>query len=181
MAPSWRRPLIGFLCLYLVGASIFLLSGGGGRSNSADSDLHDVSSEVNEALDFFEFSTFDGEGRSLSVFAGRPLIVNFFASWCKPCVKEMPDFEKLHGSHGDRLNILGLAVEGVRPAREIVESTGITYSVGLDEHDLLAELGGFAMPTTVFISKEGRLLESHSGVLDYSGLVVRVEELFSYD
>lgn len=179
MAPSWRRPLIGFLCLYLVGASIFLLSGGGGRSNSADSDLHDVSSEVNEALDFFEFSTFDGEGRSLSVFAGRPLIVNFFASWCKPCVKEMPDFEKLHGSHGDRLNILGLAVEGVRPAREIVESTGITYSVGLDKHDLLAELGGFAMPTTVFISKEGRLLESHSGVLDYSGLVVRVEELFS--
>jgi hypothetical protein len=48
----------------------------------------------------------------------------------------------------------------------------------LDEHDLLLELGGFAMPTTVFISKDGELLESHSGVLDYSGLVTRVEKLF---
>ena len=179
MAPSWRRPLIGFLCLYLVGASIFLLSGGGGHSDNANSDLRDFPSESNEPLYLLEFSTFAGEESSLSIFAGRPLIVNFFASWCTPCVEEMPDFERLHQSRGDQLNILGLAVEGARPAREIVESTGVTYSVGLDEHNLLEELGGFAMPTTAFISKDGDLLESHSGVLDYSGLVVRVEELFS--
>lgn len=144
-----------------------------------NSNLGDFRTATNEPLYLLKFSTFDGDERSLSIFAGRPLIVNFFASWCTPCVKEMPDFERLHGSHGDQLNILGLAVEGARPAQEIVESTGITYSVGLDEYDLLEELGGFAMPTTVFISKEGDLLESHSGVLDYSGLVVRVEELFS--
>ena len=178
MAPSWRRPLIGFLCLYLVGASIFLLSGAGGRSDNMNSNLGDFRTATDEPLYLLKFSTFDGDERSLSIFAGRPLIVNFFASWCTPCVKEMPDFERLHGSHGDQLNILGLAVEGARPAQEIVESTGITYSVGLDEYDLLEELGGFAMPTTVFISKEGDLLESHSGVLDYSGLVVWVEELF---
>jgi len=143
-----------------------------------NSNLGDFRTATDEPLYLLKFSTFDGDERSLSIFAGRPLIVNFFASWCTPCVKEMPDFERLHGSHGDQLNILGLAVEGARPAQEIVESTGITYSVGLDEYDLLEELGGFAMPTTVFISKEGDLLESHSGVLDYSGLVVRVEELF---
>ena len=143
-----------------------------------NSNLGDFRTATDEPLYLLKFSTFDGDERSLSIFAGRPLIVNFFASWCTPCVKEMPDFERLHGSHGDQLNILGLAVEGARPAQEIVESTGITYSVGLDEYDLLEELGGFAMPTTVFISKEGDLLESHSGVLDYSGLVVWVEELF---
>ncbi len=178
MAHSWRRPLIGFLCLYVVVASAFLLTGGGGPADSTSSNTRDLSSGATEAIYLLKFSTFDGDENSLSVFAGQPLIVNFFASWCTPCVKEMPDFERLHGNQGDQLNILGLAVEGVRPAREIVESTGITYRVGLDEHDLLLELGGFAMPTTVFISKDGELLESHSGVLDYSGLVTRVEKLF---
>ena len=93
----------------------------------------------------------------------------------------MPDFEKLHTSYGEQITILGLAVEGRRPARELVESTGVTYSVGLDESDLLIELGGFAMPTTVFVSKDGQILESHSGVLDYDGLVSRLSDLFDYE
>ncbi len=179
MAHSWRRPAIGFLCLYVVGASIFLVSGGGGPSKEVNPSIDDLRDQTIDAgLYLLEFSTFDGDKRALSAFSGQPLIINFFASWCVPCVKEMPDFEKLHDSHGHHLNILGLAVEGVRPAREIVTSTGVTYSVGLDEYDLLASLNGFAMPTTVFISQDGVHLESHSGVLDYAGLVSRVEKLF---
>ena len=60
-------------------------------------------------------------------------------------------------------------------------STGVTYSVGLDESDLLIELGGFAMPTTVFISSDGQILESHSGVIDYAGLISRLESFFDYE
>lgn len=180
MTRSWRRLAIGFLCLYVLGASIFLLSGSGGPTKGLDTTAGDSQQRsASSTLYGLEFTSFDGDHRSLSMFSGQPLIVNFFASWCAPCVKEMPDFEQLHKSHGDRLNILGLAVEGVRPAREIVKSTGVTYSVGLDEYDLLANLDGFAMPTTVFISANGERLESHSGVLDYSGLVNRVEKLFS--
>jgi hypothetical protein len=91
----------------------------------------------------------------------------------------MPDFQQLYERHGERFQILGLAVEGQRPARQIVELTGVTYPVGLDDSDLLVELGGVAMPTTVFISKQGELLESHSGVLTYSNLISRTEKLFS--
>ena len=90
----------------------------------------------------------------------------------------MPDFQRLHESRGEQFQILGLAVEGERPARRIVESTGVTYPIGLDDSDLLVQLGGVAMPTTVFISDQGELLESHSGVLDYSKLIDRIEELF---
>ena len=57
----------------------------------------------------------------------------------------------------------------------------MTYSVGLDEDDLLIELGGFAMPTTVFISKDGQILESHSGVINYEGLISRLEGFADYE
>ena len=180
MAHSWRKSAIGFLCLYVLGASIFLFSGEGGPSKVVTPNANDLDNPTESAgLYLLEFSTFEGDRRSLFTFSGQPLIINFFASWCAPCVKEMPDFERLHQSHGNQVTILGLAIEELRQAKEIVASTGVTYSVGLDEDDLLASLNGFAMPTTAFISHDGRLLESHSGVLDYSGLVSRVEKLFS--
>lgn len=181
MVHSWRRLLIGFLFLYVISASVYLLAGKGGPASRSTPINPPSGSSTDEGVYHLEFTTFDGEVTSFSSFAGLPLIVNFFASWCAPCVKEMPDFEKLHTSYGEQITILGLAVEGRRPARELVESTGVTYSVGLDESDLLIELGGFAMPTTVFVSKDGQILESHSGVLDYDGLVSRLSDLFDYE
>tara|TARA_Y100001970_G_C13976612_1_gene720966 strand:+ start:154 stop:699 length:546 start_codon:yes stop_codon:yes gene_type:complete len=181
MVYSWRRPLIGFLFLYIVGASVFLLGGKGGPSRAPAAGDLPVAISTNQGVYALTFSTFDDQQTSFSSFVGKPLIVNFFASWCAPCVKEMPDFEKLHNNHGEQVTVLGLAVEGKRPALELVKSTGVTYPVGLDDNDLLVELGGFAMPTTVFISKEGKILESHSGVIDYTELLLRLEDLFDYE
>tara|TARA_Y100001936_G_scaffold200589_1_gene202441 strand:- start:7139 stop:7684 length:546 start_codon:yes stop_codon:yes gene_type:complete len=181
MAHSWRRRLIGFLVLYIVGASIFLFTGKGGPSQASDANGLAAPISTGASVYQLKFGTFEGGEESFSSFAGKPLIVNFFASWCAPCVKEMPDFEKLHTNHGEHVTILGLAVEGRRPALELIGSTGVTYPVGLDENDLLIELGGFAMPTTVFISKDGQILESHSGVINYTGLLSRLEGFVNYE
>ena len=177
MPNQWRRPLIGALAIYVVAASVFLVTGRGGSQDQLEPK--NTGQTFNQGLYSLEFTTLDGVKTSFADYAGAPLIVNFFASWCTPCVKEMPDFQQLYERHGERFQILGLAVEGQRPARQIVELTGVTYPVGLDDSDLLVELGGVAMPTTVFISKQGELLESHSGVLTYSNLISRTEKLFS--
>ncbi len=178
MANPWRRPLISVLTVYVVAASVFLLTGGGNSQGQNQVGAKNTEQRFDRDLYSLQFTTLDGVTTSFANYAGAPLIVNFFASWCTPCVKEMPDFQRLHERHGERFQIIGLAVEGERPARQIVESTGVTYPVGLDDSDLLVELGGVAMPTTVFISKQGELLESHSGVLDYSNLISRTEKLF---
>lgn len=178
MANPWRRPLISVLAVYVVAASVFLLTGGGNSQGQNQVGAKNTEQRFDQDLYSLQFTTLDGVTTSFANYAGAPLIVNFFASWCTPCVKEMPDFQRLHERHGERFQIIGLAVEGERPARRIVESTGVTYPVGLDDSDLLVELGGVAMPTTVFISKQGELLESHSGVLDYSNLISRTEKLF---
>ncbi len=178
MANPWRRPLITALTIYVVAASVFLLAGRGGSSDQQRTEAKNAGQELSGGLYSLEFTTLDGRRSSFGEYAGAPLIVNFFASWCAPCVTEMPDFQRLYERHGERFQIIGLAVEGERPARRIVKSTGVAYPVGLDDSDLLVELGGVAMPTTVFISAQGELLESHSGVLDYSGLISRAEKLF---
>jgi thiol-disulfide isomerase/thioredoxin len=179
MANQWRRLLIGALAIYIVAASVFLLTGGGSSQDQNQGETKNTELKLTQDLYSLEFITLDGVTTSFADYAGAPLIVNFFASWCTPCVKEMPDFQRLHEGSGERFQIIGLAVEGERPARRIVESTGVTYPIGLDDTDLLVQLGGVAMPTTVFISKQGELLESHSGVLDYANLISRTEKLFS--
>ena len=108
--------------------------------------------------------------KSLRIFSGQPLIINFFASWCTPCVQEMPDFEKIHQKFGDEVTILGLAIEGITQAQQIVKTTGVTYRTGIDDNGLLAEFGGIAMPTTIFVSIEGLIVDRYSGVLTYENL-----------
>lgn len=179
MVNQWRRLLISALAIYIVAASVFLLTGGGSSQDQYQGETKNTEPKLTQDLYSLEFTTLDGVTTSFADYAGAPLIVNFFASWCTPCVKEMPDFQRLHERSGERFQIIGLAVEGERPARRIVESTGVTYPVGLADTDLLVQLGGVAMPTTVFISKQGELLESHSGVLDYANLISRTEKLFS--
>jgi cytochrome c biogenesis protein CcmG, thiol:disulfide interchange protein DsbE len=112
------------------------------------------------------FETFDGEETSLPELEGTPVVVNFWASWCAPCVAEMPDFERVHQDLGDRVRFLGLNTQDDRVAAdELVEQTGVTYDLALDpDGDLFRDFGVFAMPTTVFVDAHGHVAHRHSGL-----------------
>ena len=159
------------LAVYAAGAAAFLAFGGGApvtEAHDGDFSVHDVA-----------YVDLDGNAASLGAFAGRPVIINFFASTCEPCKLEMPDLERFHQANGADVALVGLAVEGARPARRTVEETGVTYATGLDPGDLIVDLGGVGLPTTVFISHRGEVLESHTGLLTYEQIVDKVAELFA--
>jgi thiol-disulfide isomerase/thioredoxin len=114
----------------------------------------------------FEYS--DGSEGALADFAGKPLVVNFWASWCPACVAEMPDFEAVHARLGDEGAFLGLNMQetddGV--ARDLVDRSGITYRPGRDpEGALFTRFGGIAMPTTIILDERGVVGAAHSGAL----------------
>ena len=125
------------------------------------------------------FTTLDGEAASLADYRGRPLVVNFFASWCVPCEEEMPAFEEVHRDLGDRVAFLGVnANEEVAAARDIVERTGVTYDIGRDTDGSLAEAFGVAgLPATYVIAPDGTIASSHPGALDGDDLRAALEPL----
>lgn len=175
----WRTWTMGALAAYVVGALVFLAVGGGRPDEPMGSGREDTTSAgLLGAVHQIEYDTLDGEPASLARYAGQPLIINFFASWCGPCIEEMPDFEAFHQDFGTQYTVLGLAVEGARPARKIVADTGVTYDTGLDQRDIIVDMGGVGMPTTVFVSPEGVILDSHTGVLEYEDIIAKSEEFF---
>ena len=125
-----------------------------------------------------EFETFDGEVTSLEAFQGTPVVVNFWASWCAPCIAEMPDFEEVHQEVRDEVRFLGLNTQDSREAAdELVERTGVTYDLALDpDGDLFRDFEVFAMPTTFFVDADGHIAHQHSGLATKQQLRDLIEE-----
>ncbi len=124
---------------------------------------------ADEAPDSATFTTFDDEVVSLSSLRGAPVLVNFFASTCVPCVKEMPALEEVHQQLGDQVTFLGLAAFQDRPeaALDLVARTGVTYQTARDlDGSVIAALGGTVLPTTVLIDAAGEVVAVHNGELD---------------
>ncbi len=127
------------------------------------------------------FALFDGSQATLADYEGRPLVVNFWASWCPSCVAEMSAaFRPAQQRLGDDVTFLGMNIQDDRGAAlRLVDDTGVLFDLAEDpDGDLYAELGGLGMPFTVFISAEGRIVERHNGPLTEGQLTERIADLF---
>jgi thiol-disulfide isomerase/thioredoxin len=119
-----------------------------------------------------QFPKLEGGLGSLADYKGTPVVLNFFGSWCVPCRKETPDLQKVHEELGGKVRFLGLAVnDSVRDAKAFVIQFGATYDIGRDANGkLFSELGGVNMPSTFFVSAEGKIVAAHAGALSASTL-----------
>lgn len=124
------------------------------------------------------FEYFDGRAGSFADFEGTPAVINFFASTCAPCVREMPEFERAFATYGDRVAFLGLNHrETVEDGRTVADATQVTYPLASDpDGSLLAAFEGLAMPTTVLVDADGNVMYSRSVVLDEAALNGLIEE-----
>ena len=139
----------------------------------------DISPEVPDGtnLSGLTFDTFDGGSGTLAQYAGTPLVVNFFASWCPPCVREMPEFQEVFERLDGQVAFLGLSQDqSAQDALDLVVRTGVTYDVGWDlDLEVYKATGSIAMPTTAFVSPSGELIDTFAGALDTESLADRIE------
>lgn len=132
---------------------------------------------VGEDVTGLAYELFEGGTRTLGHYRGRPLVVNFFAAWCPPCVAEMPEFQSVFKELGGEVAFLGLSQDRTAAeALDLVARTGVTYDIGWDPYlEVFSEIGGMAMPTTAFVTAAGELVEIFSGALDEEALHQRID------
>lgn len=108
-----------------------------------------------------------GERVRLSDFKGAPVVLNFWASWCAPCVKEMPLLERTHTALGDDVRFVGVdGNDSRRLAIDLMAKTKVTYPSGYDPKDeVFRRYRLRGRPTTVFIDAAGHIKGIHAGEL----------------
>lgn len=107
---------------------------------------------------------------------GTPTVINFWASWCPPCVEEMPALQEVHRQLGDRVQFLGVDREDVpEQAMRLAEETGVTYPLVVDpDASYFRALDGRGMPTTLLVDAEGRVVSRTVGPLTADQLRERI-------
>lgn len=105
----------------------------------------------------FELKTLDGKAAGLESFRGKPLVLNFFASWCDPCRDEMPLLNELAAMASGKYQMLGVAVEDTRAAlTEFVKEAKVVFPVALDLNSTVKRgYRIFGPPATFFIDGQG--------------------------
>lgn len=121
---------------------------------------------------------FDGTRVSLADYAGTPLVVNFWASWCPPCIAEMPDLEAVHQATNDQVTFVGIDTQDTpEAAGRLVEQTGVTYDLVRDpDGELFRAFGVFGMPSTFYVDADGTIIDRHTGLLTRDALIEDLEE-----
>jgi thiol-disulfide isomerase/thioredoxin len=124
---------------------------------------------IPQVLPDFVLPGLDGTPHRLSDWKGRPLIVNFWASWCEPCRREIPLLEELRRSSGGALEVIGVAVDTHDAAQKYAHESGIDYPVLVGEQGGLEAAAAFGiepvLPFSVFSDRDGRVVTLKVGEL----------------
>jgi thiol-disulfide isomerase/thioredoxin len=169
MTPGRRKLIIGSVA---AGAAV---AGVGGALWREQRKLAALDPETAFLWDL-SFTRPDGSELALATLRGKPLVINFWATWCPPCVKEMPEFDRFHREFSARgWQVLGLAVDSPTAVRDFLVRVPVGYAIalaGFSGTDLSRKLGNpqGALPFTVMLDKNGKPLQRHLGETNYDSL-----------
>ncbi|MEP7102984.1 MAG: TlpA disulfide reductase family protein [Burkholderiales bacterium] len=130
-----------------------------------------IASAADTALWDMVFDKPSGGSLALNAFRGRPLLLNFWATWCPPCVAELPLLDRFHREQAaNGWQVAGLAVDNLAPVLEFLGKRPVTFAIGLAGAggiELARGLGntGGALPFTAVFDRQGRLAQRKLGVI----------------
>ena len=130
----------------------------------AHGPVSETQADLGAAPDF-ALQSIDGGTVRLSELRGKVVLLNFWATWCPPCKKEIPDFLVLQDRYRDQdLRIVGIAIDDADAVRTFAKESGINYSVLIGDDAVTRQYGGIeSIPTTFVIDREGMIRARYVG------------------
>jgi len=156
---------------------------------SADEDRNKVklnteSTVDNAAVDKapdFALKSFDGKTVKLSDYKGKVVIIDFWATWCPPCRKGIPDLISIQNEYKNDVVIIGISLDGEKTIKDVpgfVKSYGINYPIVYGNEKVVIDYGGIeGIPTAFVVDKKGNIVDKHVGLVPKDTYVSKIKEL----
>ncbi len=136
-----------------------------------------------DALWSADFKDLSGQTIRMSTLQGQPMVLNFWATWCGPCVEEMPDFQRAsQTAEGRKVKFVGIGIDYARNMKPFADKIGISYLLlesgaqGLDVVKLLGNTAG-VLPYTLVINANGTVVSRKVGRIEYAELIAAISDL----
>lgn len=177
------------ILLIIILALAILIVGASTLYNALSDQVEDESyqnAQTNEQkVAAMDFTVTDKEGNEvkLSDFAGKPIVLNFWASWCGPCQMEMPDFEEMYQKYGTEVqfvmvNMTDGSQETVASASEFIAENGYTFPVYYDTKMEGAYVYSvYSLPMTLFIDADGYVTGKSTGMISGENLLKGIKAI----
>lgn len=177
------------ILLFLITFSLLLISGCSQetdqqRTDGADRPTRDMSGHA-ATIQNAEFTDLDGNPVDLTEFHGKLVLIDFWESWCGPCLQVFPAMQDLREEFPDEFEMLAVTVgltEGPEDARAFAEEHGYDFTWLYDANGVFEELGGTGIPFKVYVDPDGELLEVEMGSRgregDYNSAKEKIERYF---
>lgn len=154
-------------------------------ASTESSNTGDSETEASKDYAAPDFTVYDDAGNEVTLKSqkGKPVVVNFWASWCPPCKGEMPDFQKVFEESGDEVEFMMINMtDGARETKESalahIEENGYTFPIYFDtKQDAANAYQVFSIPTTYFIDAEGNIMTYASGAIEEEDLKKAIDML----
>lgn len=179
------RTISFFATLLLILAAIFSFVAGCGDSSSSSGTS--ASGSAAKIAPDFSVKTLSGETLSYASFKGKPLVINFAASWCGPCELEAPVLAKMYEKYKDRVEFFGIAIrDREEDQRAFAERHGLNFPIGLDpdgkviySYQKAGKVNMSGIPTTFFVDKDGIIQAFFIGPISESTFDQRISTILN--
>lgn len=156
-----------------------------GESNNTENKVADTTSNVttsktNDSAPAFTLKLTDGKDIKLSDHKGKIVIIDFWATWCPPCRRGIPDLIDIQKKYSKDVIVIGISLdtETIDDVIPFIKKFGINYPVAYGTAEVVEAFGNIeAIPTSFIIDKSGQIVDKHIGLVDKSIYINKITEL----
>jgi thiol-disulfide isomerase/thioredoxin len=131
--------------------------------------------EEQVALSDYNWNLYDiqGNGYDFKNTKGKVILVNFWATWCPPCVAEMPSLQKLYNDYGDKVDFVLVTYDDKEKVRNFLSENNYSFPVYFERNNRPVSLASNSIPTTYLIDKKGVIIIKEIGAADWNSSISR--------